>query len=256
MKKITGLSAVLLVLVLGMTMLAGCSNDADAEDESSSDYTYSSETSSEDDDAETADVIGQVTYVGSTYLSISVYEAEEEVTDYASLDVATLTSTGSSDSVTLDTDAAFQYVYDGVLYTTTLDELYEGDLIAITYDEEGIQTIIILETTDDDMTDDEVSDDLIGMVDEIGEDSLTLGLYDSDVAISDYTDLTSVTLTDSYTTQSVSLESDVTVKYVSSGLLVETTLDDLSEGDMVVITTDEYGYQLIIILDYTEDVSE
>ena len=260
MKKITGLCAVLLVLVLGVTMLAGCSNDAEDESSSTNEYsaeTYSdddsetSDTYSEDDDSETADVIGQISYVGSTYLNISVYEAETEVTDYASLDAGALTATGSSDTVTLDTDAAFQYVYEGVLYPTTLDELYVGDMIAVTSDEDGVQTIIILEVSDS-----VTSNDVIGMVSEIGEDYLTLTLYDADIEISDYTDLSSVSLTEAAETQSVSVEESATIQYVSSGLLVDTALDDIAEGDMIVVTSDEYGYQQIIILDYAEEVTE
>ena len=96
-------------------------------------------------DAGTADLIGEITYVGDSYIRINLYEPDTEIADYTDLGAAVLTDTGTSETVTLDTDAVFEYVSSGILYSTTADGLTVGDMVAVTTTEDGIQEIIVLE---------------------------------------------------------------------------------------------------------------
>lgn len=53
----------------------------------------------------------------------------------------------------------YQSVADGTVNVITLDDLAEGDMVAVTTDEDGVQTIIVLdvEIADEDLSSDEDS---------------------------------------------------------------------------------------------------
>lgn len=53
----------------------------------------------------------------------------------------------------------YQSVTDGTVNVITLDDLAEGDMVAVTTDEDGVQTIIVLdvEIADEDLLSDEDS---------------------------------------------------------------------------------------------------
>ena len=53
----------------------------------------------------------------------------------------------------------YQSVTDGTVNVITLDDLAEGDMVAVTTDEDGVQTIIVLdvEIADEDLSSDEDS---------------------------------------------------------------------------------------------------
>ncbi len=150
MKKRFGLLSVLLMMILCLGLLSGCSENTtedDGETTSNSSSTDSDTTYSDsgESDAETSDAVGAVTYVGDTYLTIDLYEADTEITDYTELDSVTLSDTGDSETVSLDSDAVFQYVSAESLYSTTIDDIAVGDIVAITTDEDGLQEVIILD---------------------------------------------------------------------------------------------------------------
>lgn len=92
-------------------------------------------------------LIGEITYANDSYIRINIYESDTEITDYTDLGSAVLTDTGTSETVTLDSDAVFEYVSSGILYSTTADGLTIGDMVAVTATEDGIQEIIVLEYT-------------------------------------------------------------------------------------------------------------
>ena len=56
----------------------------------------------------------------------------------------------------------YQSVTDGTVNVITLDDLAEGDMVAVTTDEDGVQTIIVLdvEIADEDLSSDEDSSTL------------------------------------------------------------------------------------------------
>lgn len=153
MRQYTKRLSILLTALLCIGLLAGCSTDAsnDSSSDDSTDTPANTEnTTGTDDatggeDAETADLIGEITYANDSYIRINIYESDTEITDYTDLGSAVLTDTGTSETVTLDSDAVFEYVSSGILYSTTADGLTIGDMVAVTATEDGIQEIIVLE---------------------------------------------------------------------------------------------------------------
>lgn len=155
MRQYTKRLSILLTALLCIGLLAGCSTDA-SNDSTSDDSTETpvntENTTGTDDtaggeDAETEDLIGEITYANDSYIRINIYESDTEITDYTDLGSAVLTDTGTSETVTLDSDAVFEYVSSGILYSTTADGLTIGDMVAVTATEDGIQEIIVLEYT-------------------------------------------------------------------------------------------------------------
>lgn len=155
MRQYTKCLSILLTALLCIGLLAGCSTDAsdDSTSDDSTDTPANTETTTGTDDtaggedAETADLIGEITYANDSYIRINIYESDTEITDYTDLGSAVLTDTGTSETVTLDSDAVFEYVSSGILYSTTADGLTIGDMVAVTATEDGIQEIIVLEYT-------------------------------------------------------------------------------------------------------------
>lgn len=153
MKKLTGITATLLAALLCLGVLGGCSDSgsgssSDTSSETSSESsseTSSEESSSQDEETDNGDVIGQVSYIGSATLVVDVYEPDSEIEDYTNVGSVAFTDKEVNSSITLEDDAVFQKVSGGELTDITLEDLEEGDMVAVTTDDEGGQTIIVLE---------------------------------------------------------------------------------------------------------------
>ena len=148
-KSWKSLTALLAASLLCLGMFAGCSeaeesSSSESSSESSSSTSTSSSSSSEEEEA-AEDVVGEITYLGTSSLVVDVYEVDSEITDYTDLEGIALTGSGDSETVTLEDDAVYQSVSSGVASDITLDDLAEGDMVAVTTDEDGVQTIIVLE---------------------------------------------------------------------------------------------------------------
>lgn len=148
MRQYTKRLSILLTALLCIGLLAGCSTDT-SNDSTDTPANTENTTGTDDvtggEDNETADLIGEITYANDSYIRIDIYEPDTEITDYTDLGSAVLTDTGTSETVTLDSDAVFEYVSSGILYSTTADGLTIGDMVAVTATEDGIQEIIVLE---------------------------------------------------------------------------------------------------------------
>lgn len=148
MRQYTKRLSILLTALLCIGLLAGCSTDT-SNDSTDTPANTENTTGTDDvtggEDNETADLIGEITYANDSYIRIDIYEPDMEITDYTDLGSAVLTDTGTSETVTLDSDAVFEYVSSGILYSTTADGLTIGDMVAVTATEDGIQEIIVLE---------------------------------------------------------------------------------------------------------------
>ncbi|MCI5928842.1 MAG: hypothetical protein MRZ73_09930 [Pseudoflavonifractor capillosus] len=153
MRQYTKRLSILLTALLCIGLLAGCSTDTsnDSTSDDSTDTPANTENTTGTDDVtggednETADLIGEITYANDSYIRIDIYEPDTEITDYTDLGSAVLTDTGTSETVTLDSNAVFECVSSGILYSTTADGLTIGDMVAVTATEDGIQEIIVLE---------------------------------------------------------------------------------------------------------------
>lgn len=80
--------------------------------------------------------------------------AISSITDYTDLSGVTLTATGDSETIALDTGATYEVVVDGVMEETSLDDLLEGEMVAVITDSSGMQEVIVLETVVDNAAED------------------------------------------------------------------------------------------------------
>ena len=155
MKYIKRSVALLLALCLGcLALLAGCSSQSDQSEPAAG--TSSAATSgtspasaSEEDAAQTEEtIVGQVSYVGSAYISVSVCTGAEDTQDWAALDPSTLTV--SEETASIDTDDATEYlaVRAGLTETATRDDIAVGAYIVSCAAKDGTRQIILLESAD------------------------------------------------------------------------------------------------------------
>lgn len=152
MKQHLRVSAALLAGLFSLCLLTGCSGStsssssstSSSEDSSSSESTASTNFSSSEGSL-SQDIIGELTYIGSSSLVLDLYEPDTDITDYTDTTDITFTSTGDSETVTLEDGVEYQTVSDGALTVIALDDLAEGDMVAVTTSEDGAQQIIVLE---------------------------------------------------------------------------------------------------------------
>lgn len=278
MKTKKGYLALVMVLVLCIAMFTGCSDTNSTYDDEEDIGTINSveTTDDTDDNIETEDVIGEVTYVGSSYLSLSTYESESEITDYVSLDVSTLTEVGGMEYVYPDDAAEYYMVSNATLVSAAYEDITAGCIIAVTTDSSGIQQIIILTTAEEEESQEDTStenteDDgdmlaletyIVAEVTAVNEDgSLTLLNYVSiedaiEYTIEDYfaADLTQFDSDGSYSDYVVPkdaviylIETSEDPELTEDGYVDEITSDYIIVGDMLVIYTDEYGVTNIVV---------
>lgn len=128
-------------------------SSAGSEEESSSDTENeeSSEVSSEESNVSSEDeeiveaVVGEITGIADDSLELYIYDVYPETTDYTDLTGETLTATGETQTVTLDTGAAYEAVTDGAAEAITQADLAEGDMVAVITKKDGSQTVMVLE---------------------------------------------------------------------------------------------------------------
>ena len=267
MKKTKSLLALLMVLALCLGIFAGCgtttSNNNDDDD------TGTTQGNLTDDDDETLtdapeDIIGKVTYVGTSYLSVSTYETESKITDYAALDTSTLTDAGATEYVYPEDSATYYTVSSGTLVSATADDVVTGCMIAVTAADDGTQQIIILKTADETSEDDEDETvgteddaDVIAEVTAVNDDgTLELSIYevlDSTVEITDYAAVDLENYTTSEATETYTIADGAVISVVEEGILIETTSGEIIAGDMLVIYTDDSDITNIVIYHAEED---
>ena len=90
----------------------------------------------------------------------------------------------------------------------------------------------------------------IGEITTVGEDSMTLSLYESADKVTAATEIDPATLTATGDSDTITIEKDATVERIVNGVTQTTAVDDLSVGDMVAISDD--NGQLIVILDTSD----
>ena len=156
-KRLTAL--LLIAALLCSFALVGCGgqDDADAEDDTVNELSDAATTDDADDSStdatDTTDdadenasqiVLGVVSAVGTNYLMLTAYTAPDGMTDYAALDIASLTETENTVFVYPTEDTAYYLSDDGVLSAAAATDVTEGDLIAETVSDDGEHQIIIL----------------------------------------------------------------------------------------------------------------
>ena len=269
MSKAKSLLAIMMAMLLCIGIFAGCSTTTTNNTGSDNDFdtTQNSQSDASDDDTltdEAADVIGEVTYVGTSYLSVTTYESESEVIDYATLDTDTLAETGSTQYVYPDDAVTYCMVSEGTLADATADDVVTGCLIAVTTDDDGNQQIIILKTADETSEDDEDETtgteedaEVIAEVTAVNDDgTLELTIYDvvdDTVEITDYAAVDLDNYAASETTETYTIADNTVISVVEEGVLTETTSDEIVAGDMLVIYVDDEGVTNIAVYHTAEE---
>lgn len=267
--------SLLMALLMCIGIFSGCSGTSDTYDED--DPGTSANTNDElDESVQAEDVLGEVTYVGTSYLSLTTYESASEITDYAAVDVSSLTEVGSMEYVYPDTNAEYYKVSSAMLVSASYEDLAAGCMIAVTTGSDGTQQIIILEeAADEDLTDDaateETEDDgemlpvdtyVVAEVTAVNEDgSLTLLNYVSiedalEYTIEDYfaADLTQFDSDGTYSDYTIPedaiiylVETSEDPELTEDGIADEITADYIIVSDMLVIYTDDFGVTNIVV---------
>ena len=172
-----------LVFAMCMSLLTACTETSSSSSEDVSDDTSSTVSET---------VIGKVTYVGSSYFSVSAYLVEDEVTDYTAIDVSTLESAGTTKYVYFDDETSYYLVSDGSYVSASLEDVSVGAIIADTYNESSQQEIVILSGSEDTNTDtSDTTDDSDDLTDDTTDESTdATDSSDDDTAETDESDST------------------------------------------------------------------
>ena len=267
--------ALMMVLAICVGMFAGCSGSSTYDDQDD-DNDITSSTDASEKNIEEEDVIGEVTYVGTSYMSLTTYESANEITDYATLDISALTEVGGMEYVYPDDNAEYYMVSNAALVSCAYEDITAGCIIAVTTNASGIQQIIILQAAEDEEVPDdtaaeETDDDgqmlpvdtyTVAEVTAVNEDgTLTLLNYVSiedamEYTIEDYfaADLTQFASDDTYSDYAIPedaviylIETSDDPELTEDGIADEITADYIIVGDMLVIYTDDYGVTNIVV---------
>lgn len=142
--------ALCLAMALGcLAVLTACSSDKSTS-QTQSTGTPSSQAASGSTQSTEAQktVMGEVTYVGSSYISVTAYTGGEDVTDFTTLDISTLTATENTESIDTAEDTEYLKVETGMLNAAARDDVTTGAFIVSTLDENGAHQIILIESGD------------------------------------------------------------------------------------------------------------
>lgn len=274
MKKYVKPLALVLAVILCVGALAACTTTTTKEDDDD-DYADTGTTAAPDDTADDAtddsaqdataddevqeDVIGKITEIYDSMLTLDSYTAASEITDYAALDVTTLTATGETEYPYIYEDCEYYRASEGTLADATDEDLTVGQTVAVITTEDGVQQVIILQDAEADGATIE-SYPVIAEVNAIADDGTwTLYIYalNSDVTDYEITDYANVEL-DNYTYAFDSLDylptEGITVQFASEDTLTDAVASDVAVGDMVVIYTDEAGNEKIAVYPTTAEI--
>lgn len=140
-------TALCLAMALGcLAVLTACSGDKSTSQTQSTTASASQAASGSTEETAQETVMGEVTYVGSSYISVTAYTGGEDVTDFTTLDVSGLTASEETESIDTAEDTEYLKVEEGMLNSATRDDVTTGTFIVSTYDEDGTHQIILIES--------------------------------------------------------------------------------------------------------------
>lgn len=142
--------ALCLAMALGcLAVLTACSSDKSTSQTQSTGTSSSQASSGSSESTEAQETaMGEVTYVGSSYISVTAYTGGEDVTDFTTLDISGLTASEDTESIDTTEDTEYLKVESGMLNAATCDDVTTGAFIVSTYDEDGTHQIILVESGD------------------------------------------------------------------------------------------------------------
>ena len=251
----------IVLLLLCLCLLAGCGSAEDTQEQTETTAeTEAVEAETEQEQETDAEpVIGKISAIGDSYLTVLVYEADTEVTDFSALDVAALTQTGDEDYIYLYSDTVYYAVQDGLLMGATQDDLTLDTVVAVATDADGVQEIYIFQAADETET---VSyDTLVAKVTAVNEDgSFELEEYEitegTDSTITDYTAVAVEGYIATGLMQTYTAPENSVVTLVDGENLTSLSSSLIIAGDTLVIYTDESGTEHIYIYPEQTDTEE
>ncbi len=174
MKKMLSVGLMLFALVF---MLVGCQMSEEINDGYTVIYeeTENSENNQEEKDSGNSQVenissiihkLGRITYVDETYISVNIYETDNEIYEYKDVDFSAMTASAATERIDLAEAVEYYKVYDGVLLRASSNELAIGKYVLIEY-ADGLQKIIIY--TEDESTEENTESEYI-ITDAIAEE--------------------------------------------------------------------------------------
>lgn len=120
--------ALCLAMALGcLAVLTACSSDKSTSQTQSTGTSSSQASSGSTESTEAQEtVMGEVTYVGSRYITVTAYTGGEDVTDFTTLDVSGLTASEDTESIDTTEDTEYLKVESGMLNAATRDDVTTG----------------------------------------------------------------------------------------------------------------------------------
>lgn len=264
MKKHARPFALLLALVLCVGLMTACTNNAaNGEDDNTANDTSlntnvdadsttdNSEASADEGEEAPANLIGKVSSTSDTSITLTTYEADAAEIDYATLDLATLTATGSWEEISVTEETTYWLMESGTETSAAFTDVTVDSIIAATQDENGMQKIIILEKAQTEG--DEVLEPIFAEVESIAEDgTLMLMVYaaeDTEV-ITDVTDYVAIDWDNyvyAFDTMEYVVPEDALIQIVENQMSTVADASVITAGAMVVINQDDTGLTTIYI---------
>lgn len=167
MTKIRKWGALALAVMISAFSLAGCGAESDTVTDSAESSTSTSAESSaagEDNTTnESAYIIGVITAVDNTQMTIELYESDDAIDYLSDIDAETLNATGETTTVSFSDNTIVESYENGVTTTSTIGTLAVDDLVAVSDDqiinitltEETNTTSTSMNTTENTTTTDE-----------------------------------------------------------------------------------------------------
>ncbi|MGN0629021.1 MAG: hypothetical protein ACI4IW_05285 [Oscillospiraceae bacterium] len=254
-KKHGFLPLALVAALLFGCLISGCSENAGNGAENSGGSSESSDASSEESIIE-EDVIGEVSYIGSTYVSVTVCISDTDIDDYANADTGSLTLTDGTQSITTDADTEYCSASGGELVPAKREDIAKGDIIAFT-SSGGTRRIIILQSASEAFASCETAVAEVTASYENGGFSLSVYALSEEAAGYELTDAVSAELGNyaaSGKTVDYSVPEGASLRIVREGVAEEISADDIAVGDMLVIQNDASSGAVLITVHRSEAV--
>lgn len=256
------------VLLLCIGIFAGCSEtETYYENEETELYTNAVSFETEGEASNGEIILGEISYIGNSYLSLTTYESDTEITDYTEVDVSALTLVGGLEYVYPNSNTQYYMVSSATLVSAAFEDLTADCMIAASYASDGTQQIIILKNAADEDSKEEtasiesdteelmlpVETYVVAQVSAVNSDgTLTLLNYVSIEDSIEYTiddffaaDLTQFASDETYFDYQI--PEDALIYLVEDETADEITADYIITGDILVIHTDDDGVTNIVV---------
>lgn len=268
MKKYAKPLTLLLAIVMCVGLVTACTSGTDDDENDYStddtglstgngpgDNTGTDDMLDDENSEASSELIGKVSSVTEESFYLTLYESGGEDIDFATLDLSTLTATGSWEEIAVTTETTYWVMDAGTEVSAVFSDITVDSMVAVTQDETDVQKIIILEQAEN--TDGKEITPIFAEVDSISEDgTLNLMLYTSENAdVSNYAAVDWSDYTYAFDTLDYIVPDDAIIQLVGEQTITAVDSSAISEGDMVVIVQDDIGttevfvYQTITILE-------